>query len=69
MSECEKLSKCAFFNDRMANMPATAEMFKKNYCLGDKTVCARYQVAITGKEVPVDLFPNQTERAKQIIGS
>lgn len=26
MAECENLAGCPFFNDRMANMPITAEM-------------------------------------------
>lgn len=71
MPDCEKLPKCAFFNDRMANKPATANMMKKQYCHGDKTLCARYQICITkGPEaVPGDLYPNMMERARAILAS
>lgn len=69
MAECEKLPKCLFFNDKMADMPAMAEIFKKRYCLGDNSKCARLTVAVTGRLVPVDLFPNQMDVAKKIIES
>lgn len=71
MAECEKLSACPFFNDKMDNMPAISDMLKKKYCLGDKTKCARYMVASAlGKEkVPSDLYPNMIDRAKDIIAS
>jgi hypothetical protein len=71
MPDCEKLPKCAFFNDRMANKPATANMMKKQYCQGDKSTCARYLVCTKkGPEaVPGDLFPNMLDRAKAILAS
>jgi hypothetical protein len=69
MAECECLKGCAFFNDRMASKPATAEMFKKSYCLGDNAQCARYMVFRSqGSEaVPADLYPNQVERAVELL--
>jgi len=53
----------------MKDMPATAELMKKRYCLGDNTECARFMVASRlGKEkVPIDLFPGQTDRAMEIL--
>jgi hypothetical protein len=53
----------------MANMPATASMTKKKYCLGDFTKCARYIVCMAlGREnVPADLTPSQADRAKQLL--
>ncbi len=70
--KCPNLERCPFFHDRLKNMPATAELLKNEYCLGHGkhyTECARYKVASTlGKEfVPPDLFPNQEERALEII--
>jgi hypothetical protein len=65
--ECEKLSKCPFFNQRMNNMPAVADMMKKKYCLSEKAECARYQVSAAGLEVPHDLFPHDTERARELL--
>jgi hypothetical protein len=71
MADCECLEGCPFFNDRMAHKPATSEMFKKAYCRGSNIQCARYIVFSTlGKEaVPIDLFPNQIDRAYDVINS
>ncbi|HPQ71239.1 MAG TPA: hypothetical protein PKW95_19085 [bacterium] len=69
MADCECLAKCPFFNDRMATKPGISDMYKKRYCLGDKSGCARYMIfSRLGREhVPADLYPNQVDRAKQII--
>jgi hypothetical protein len=69
MAECECLSKCPFFNDKMADMPAMASMMKKRYCLADKSNCARWVVraALGPDGVPIDLFPNQMDRAEGVI--
>ena len=67
MADCECLPKCPFFNDKMANMPAVANMYKKQFCQGDNSTCARYRVNKSGAEVPVDLFPNDSARADKII--
>jgi hypothetical protein len=70
MADCECLPKCVFFNDKMAEMPATAALMKKRYCEGDKSTCARWAVraALGPTAVPADLFPNQMERAQSLIG-
>ena len=70
MADCECLPTCIFFNDKMKNKPASAEQFKRNYCRGDNKDCARFQVfqALGKENVPTDLFPNQPDRAKKIIG-
>ena len=69
MGECELLSSCPFFQDKMANMPATAEMLKGRYCRKDNSRCARFMVfkALGREKVPADLFPNQVEKAQEII--
>lgn len=69
MADCECLSACPFFNDRMADKPATSELMKKQYCRDNYASCARYLVfKALGKEaVPPDLFPNNRERAEKII--
>jgi hypothetical protein len=53
----------------MANMPSTAEVYKKIYCQQDFEKCARYQVVQRlGREfVPPNLYPNEQERAGQLI--
>ena len=50
-------------------MPSVVEMMKKKYCLGEKTRCARYQVSSAGMDVPMDLFPHEDERAKELLRS
>lgn len=69
MANCDLLEKCIFFNDNMANMPSTSDMFKKMYCRTDFQKCARHMIvdALGRGTVPPDLFPNQTDRAKSII--
>lgn len=69
MKECERLKLCPFFNGKLANMPNTAEVLKKFYCLGSYESCARYMVFKAIGKVPPDLWPNETERAKKIISS
>ncbi len=69
MADCEMLTTCIFFNDKMANMPAMATLFKEHYCRRTPAACARLRIATTlGRpRVPADLFPNQDDRAKAII--
>lgn len=71
MANCECLAGCIFFNDKMQNKPSTAQMYKNKYCLGDSSDCARHIVFETlGKtSVPADLFPNNINRAKEIIAA
>jgi len=68
--ECPKLENCPFFNDRMRNMPAVAEMVKKSYCRSAEHVtCARYMVASApgSCDVPENLFPDQESRVESIL--
>jgi len=69
MNECPRLSTCPFFNEKMKAKPGTTEMYKSMYCQKDYEKCARYLVFIAlGKEkVPANLYPNEVDRAKQII--
>ena len=68
MAQCEKLTMCPFFSDKMMAMPNSATLLKETFCLGDKTECARYRVSVAVIPVPPDLFPNDFERANQILG-
>ena len=69
MSKCVLTETCIFFNDQMANMPSTAASFKKIFCEQDFDNCGRYMIfkAIGREHVPKDLFPNQNDRAKELI--
>jgi hypothetical protein len=71
MAECELVLKCPFFNDKMANLPATAQKIKNRLCLADNTECARHMIFVKlGRErVPFDLFPHQLDKARQILNS
>ncbi len=66
MAECERLEKCPFFHDRMSGMKSVVNLMKEQFCLGDKTKCARYLVSNAGLPVPADLFPADYERAVQL---
>jgi hypothetical protein len=67
--ECENLSVCPFFNDKLPNMPKTTSLLKTRYCLGDYNSCARYIVfkALGREKVPRDLWPSEIERAQKIL--
>ena len=69
MATCEKLSKCPFYQGKMSMDSGLGAMYKKKYCEGDKTICARYMVATTlGPEfVNESLYPNMHDKAKEII--
>lgn len=69
MAECELIQGCIFFNNKMQNMPATADIVKKKYCKNAYTSCARHMVfkALGRPKVPADLFPQQAEKAEKII--
>lgn len=69
MADCECLEKCPFFNDKMAERPATANLMKMQYCKGDFESCARHRIfkALGKDAVPADLFPSQTDRADAIL--
>jgi len=69
MSQCEKMEKCQFFNDRMADMPSMSQAMKDSFCMADKKGCARYVVSTSGHPVPSDLFPHMMERAMSILGT
>jgi hypothetical protein len=51
----------------MSAIRAVAKMMRRHYCLGTPAECARYRVSMAGMSVPPDLFPNQRERAVQML--
>jgi hypothetical protein len=68
---CEKLPTCIFFNDQMEKMPGVAELLKTQYCRDAFEKCARFRVAAKfgAANVPLDLYPNHTARADEILAS
>jgi hypothetical protein len=69
MPDCSLIKTCIFFNDKMADIPSTAEIFKNLYCKNDFDDCARMIVvkALGREKVPADLFPNQSAKALEIV--
>ena len=69
MATCEKLSKCLFYQGQMKMDSGIGAMYKKKYCEGDKSICARYMIATTvGPEfVTTSIYPNMADQAKKII--
>jgi hypothetical protein len=53
----------------MEEKPKLATMYKRHYCQGDNQECARHMVlrALGRGQVPVDLYPNMQDRARQLI--
>ena len=45
MPDCELLSTCPFFNDKMQDMSEMTEILKESYCRGNYTWCGRYMVS------------------------
>ncbi len=70
MPDCECLKGCPFFNDKMPDSSGLGSIFKKKYCLGDNSQCARYMVfkKLGKPAVPANLYPNMHDEAKKIIG-
>lgn len=66
---CPILSSCPFFNDTMADMPASAGILKAAYCQDDYTQCARFRLceALGRPSVPANLYPSEGERANRIL--
>ncbi len=69
MPNCECLSGCPFFNDKMPDTEGLGAILKRKYCQGDNTMCARYMVfKKLGKGMaPANLYPNMLDKAKEII--
>ena len=69
MATCEKLPKCPFYQGQMKMDSGLGGMYKKKYCEGDKTLCARYMIVSTvGPQfVNNTIYPNMVDLAKDII--
>lgn len=69
MAMCENLAKCPFYQGKMSMETGLGSMYKKKYCEGDRSSCARYMVSSRlGKEfVPANLYPNMKDKAEEIL--
>lgn len=69
MAVCEKLEKCPFYQGKMDINSGIGAMYKRKYCEGDKTQCARHIVATQlGPEyVTNNLYPNMQDAANKLL--
>ena len=69
MALCEKLGKCPFYQGKMDMNSGLGSMYKKKYCEGDKTICARYIVAtkLGAEYVTNKLYPNMNDAANKLL--
>jgi hypothetical protein len=69
MADCECLAGCLFFNDKMPDDSGMGAIFKRKYCQGNNSDCARYMVfkKLGKSAVPNNLYPNMHDRAEKII--
>lgn len=69
MSDCERMELCRYFKEQIKDFGAMQEMWKRKFCRGDKTRCARYMVlkALGVDHIPPYLVPTQVDKAKEII--
>ena len=69
MALCEKLQKCPFYQGKMDMNAGVGSMYKKKYCEGDKTQCARYIIAtqLGAEFVTNNLYPNMHDKANKLL--
>lgn len=66
---CELLSCCQFFNNKMKDMPKTAEYIRNNVCRGEYESCTRYRIykEFGGDHIPFSLHSDDNEEVKKVI--
>lgn len=82
MAICDRATKCEFFHNRMATMPATPELIKKSFCYENYTNCARriLMLFVSEKlflidedlaekitELIPELVPNDQEKVRELL--
>ena len=69
MATCVKLPKCPFYQGKMDINSGLGAMYKKKYCEGDKTICARYIISTKlGPEfVNNNIYPNMIDVANNLL--
>lgn len=69
MSDCEFRKDCLFFRNEMDNLPGTAGLYRRQYCHGRRSGCARFMVRreLGEQGVPRDLLPYHHDRASALL--
>lgn len=58
-SECPHIPSCELF----PKLVATLSYWQKGFCFKNPEVCARYQAALEGNPVSIELLPNEQQLA------
>ena len=68
-STCPYRRRCAFFRCEMDNLPGTAGLYRRRYCFGRHSQCARYIAYwdLDGRLECEDLLPHQHKRAEAMV--
>ncbi len=56
MPSCSHTPECPLFS--VFTMNSALSVWRTNYCAADFARCARYQLSLQGRPVPVNLLPN-----------
>jgi len=69
MAHCEWIHECPFLANRHILIEAMREIYLSKYCQHEFHKCARYLVykSLGPDKVPLNMFPNQRDRAQKII--
>ena len=69
MPSCPFIASCPLFLRTLAGQPTVAGVYRKLYCEGAVTACARLLVRqnLGEAHVPPGLFPYETGRARALI--
>ncbi len=80
--DCERVESCNFFNNKMIDQSAIAELYMQHYCWGDNSKCARHYmfnyiekrnsklddtIELKIAELSDTLYPYELEKIKQIL--
>lgn len=68
---CENYTWCPIFGESIRMDKGLVLLFKKIYCKGDKSLCARYKIYISlgRSKVPYNLYPNMNYIADELLSS
>lgn len=71
MSNCDLIYACSFYKRGVDSGTSLGVLYQKAYCSKDWENCARYRIAkaLGLTKVPADLYPNMSERAREILSS
>jgi hypothetical protein len=71
MAECEYIDTCPFPGGELPEKGSNVEELKDEYCRSNSLHCARLMVsmALGDQHIPEDLYPDEKQRAYQLIAT